>query len=188
LAACLAARGNEVALVDADLRASAGPRCVTAAGPGTADAIARRVPIANFLSPGDCEHLAVIPCGDALLADQAALRLGQQDTARLLSDVAVQGRRMILDLPPASEDEGAFEAACHASAVIISTRHGTTERRRLGELVKRLQARGVRIAGAVIVDVPAERQHPYAGPTPLMIARAQWQRLSRLVRRSPAHA
>jgi uncharacterized protein involved in exopolysaccharide biosynthesis len=188
LAACLAARGNEVVLVDADLRASAGPRCVTAAGPGTADAIARRVPIANCLSPGDSEHLAVIPCGDALLADHASLRLGQQDTARLLSDVAVQGRRMIVDLPPAWDDEGAFETACHASAVVIATRHGTTDRRRLGELVKRLQARGVRIAGAVIVDVPAERQHPYAGPTLSKTLREEWQRLSRLVRRSPTHA
>lgn len=114
--------------------------------------------------------------------------LSEPEAHRALGAVASRGRRLILDLPPAGEDEGAFEIACRADAVVVVTRHGSTGRSALAQLVERLRARGVRIAGAVVLDVPPERLHPYAGPSVPVLLRAELQRMTRLFRRSKRHA
>jgi hypothetical protein len=72
--------------------------------------------------------------------------------------------------------------------VVIVARQGQTGRAQLDALARRFEARGVRIAGAAVIDVPPERQHPYAGPAPIALLRAEWQRLARLLSRRTAHA
>jgi Mrp family chromosome partitioning ATPase len=116
------------------------------------------------------------------------LLLGQPEAAQAVAALAARGRRVVLDLPPAGEDEGAFELACSVGAVVLVARHGHTDRAQLQALVRRFEARGVRIAGAVVLDVPPERQHPYGGPTPVELLRAEWQRLTRMLPWRTAHA
>jgi Mrp family chromosome partitioning ATPase len=105
-----------------------------------------------------------------------------------VSGLAARGRRVILDLPPAGEDEGAFELACSVGAVVLVARHGHTQRAQLQALARRFAGRGVRVAGAVVVEVPPERQHPYAGPMPVELLRAEWRRLVHTLSRRTAHA
>jgi uncharacterized protein involved in exopolysaccharide biosynthesis len=188
MAVCLAVRGQRTVLLDADLRAAAGVRSVTATGPGLADALDGRAALEDCLQRGIHERLAVVPAAASPCGDGAVLLLGQPEAAQAVGALAARGRRVILDLPPAGEDEGAFELACSVDAVVIVARYGRTTRAGLGSLARRFEARGVRIAGAVVLDVPPERQHPYAGPAPIELLRAEWQRLARRLPRRPANA
>jgi Mrp family chromosome partitioning ATPase len=184
----MAMRGERIALIDADLRQSPGARSVTAAGPGLLEAMQGKATIEDCMQRGAHERLAIIPCSDVPPAEDAVLLLGQPEAAHVLGVAASRGRRVVLDMPPAGDDEGAFELACRSGSVVVVARHGTTSRANLGALVGRLRARGVRIAGAVILDVPPERQHPYAGPSVSAAIRDELRRLVQLPRRSKARA
>lgn len=188
MAVCLAVRGERTVLLDADLRPRTEGRSVTNPGAGLADALEGRVTLDDCLQRGVHERLAVVPAADSVCGDGAVLLLGQPEAAQAVAALAARGRRVILDLPPAGEDEGAFEQACAAGTVVIVARQGHTRRAQLNTLVRRFEARGVRVAGAVVLDVPPERQHPYAGPTPLMLLRAEPRRLARALIRRTAHA
>jgi len=188
MALCLATRGDKTLLVDGDLRAASGPRSVAPSGPGLIEAVTGAAGIDECLRRGEHGRLAVMPCSRQLITEESVLMLSEPEAHRTLSAVASRGRRLILDLPPAGEDEGAFEIACHADAVVVVTRHGSTGRSALAHLVERLRARGVRIAGAVVLDVPPERLHPYAGPSVPVLLRTELQRMTRLFRRSERHA
>ena len=116
------------------------------------------------------------------------LLLGQPEASQLLGLLATRGRRGVVDLPPADEDEGAFELACAARHVIVVARQGVTDRAQLAALVRRLESRCCRVAGAVVLDVPPERQHPYAGSSAAAAVRGELQRLAQFLRRRKAHA
>jgi len=116
------------------------------------------------------------------------LLLGQPEAAQAVGALAARGRRVIIDLPPAGEDEGAFELACSVGTVVIVARCDRTARGELDAMARRFEARGVRVAGAVVLDVPPERQHPYAGPAPILVLRNEWQRLARMLPRRTANA
>jgi Mrp family chromosome partitioning ATPase len=177
---CLAMRGERITQVDADLRQEAGIRSVTMNGPGYADVLQGFAPVDECQQRGAHERLSVMPCAaDGPVADTVLL-LGQPEAAQALAAVTARGRKAILDLPPAGEDEGAFELACATGVVVLVARYGTTRRAGMAELVARVRSRGARIAGAVILDVPPERLHPYAGPSALHALRTESQRLARL--------
>jgi len=187
-ALCMAMRGERTALVDADLRRDAGARSVGANGPGLVEAMLGKSTIEDCMQRGAHERLSVIPCSDGPPGEDTVLLLGQPEAAQVLSVAAARGRCVVLDMPPAGDDEGAFELACHSGGVVIVARHGTTSRTNLSALVARLRARGARIAGAVILDVPPERQHPYAGPSASTAIRSELQRVAQLFRTRKAHA
>jgi len=187
-ALCMAMRGERTALVDADLRVEAGARSVTTAGPGLVEAIQGQSTIEDCMQRGVHERLSVIACSETPPCEDTVLLLGQPEAAHVLGTAAARGRRTVLDLPPAGDDEGAFELACLSGNVVIVARHGRTSRANLGALVERLRARGTRIAGAVILDVPPERLHPYAGPSASTAIRGELQRVVQLLRTSKAHA
>ena len=187
-ALCLAMRGERTALVDADLRARAGSRPVPARGPGFAEAVQGRASLDDCLQRGAHERLSVVACGESPSDDEGVLLLGQPEASQVLGLLASRGRRVVLDLPPCGEDEGAFELACAARNVVIVARHGVTDRGDLAALVARFEARGTRVAAAVVLDVPPERQHPYAGPPAAAVLRAELQRLARFLPWKNAHA
>lgn len=188
MAVCLAVRGERTVLLDGDLRSAPGGRSVTTGGPGLADALEDRAALEDCLQRGMHERLAVMPAAGSPCDDGAVLLLGQPEAAQAVEALAARGRRVILDLPPAGEDEGAFELACSTGSVVIVARQGHTARAQLDALAQRFAARGVRIAGAVVLDVPPERQHPYAGPAPIALLRAEFARLARLLSRRTANA
>jgi Mrp family chromosome partitioning ATPase len=187
-ALCMAMRGERTALIDADLRQSPGARSVMAAGPGLVEAMQGKVTLEDCLRRGAHERLAIISCSEMPPSEDALLLLGQPEAVHVLGTAASRGRRVVLDLPPAGDDEGAFELACRSGSVILVARHGATSRANLGALVGRLRARGARIVGAVILDVPPERQHPYAGPSASTAIRNELQRLVQWLRTRKAHA
>jgi len=187
-ALCLAMRGERTVLVDADLRANAGIRPAPEHYPGFVEAARGRASIEDCLQRGAHERLSVVSCGDVAADHEGVLLLGQPEASQMLGLLAARGRRAVVDLPPAGEDEGAFELACAARHVIIVARHGLTDRAQLAALVRRLESRGNRIAGAVVLDVPPERQHPYAGPSAAALVRSEFERLARLLRQRKAHA
>ena len=187
-ALCLAMRGERTVLVDADLRRDAGVRPTPANVPGFVEAARGHASPEDCLQRGAHERLAVVSCGDVAADHDGVLLLGQPEASRLVGLLAARGRRAVLDLPPAAEDEGAFELACAARHVIVVARQGVTDRVQLAALVRRLESRGCRVAGAVVLDVPPERQHTYAGPSAAAVVRGELQRLAQLVRRRKAHA
>jgi uncharacterized protein involved in exopolysaccharide biosynthesis len=187
-ALCMAMRGDRTTLVDADLRQGPGVRSVTAAGPGFVEAIQGTTTIEGCLQRGAHERLSVIPCGATPPGEDTVLLLGQPEAAHVLGIAASRGRRVVLDLPPAADDEGAFELACLSGSVVIVARHGLTSRANLSALMERLRARGTRIAGAVILDVPLERQNPYAGPSPSTAIRNELRRLVQIFPTRKSHA
>jgi uncharacterized protein involved in exopolysaccharide biosynthesis/MinD-like ATPase involved in chromosome partitioning or flagellar assembly len=187
-ALCMAMRGERTVLVDADLRPEAGARSVTAAGPGLVEAMQGKSTIEDCMQRGAHERLSVIPCSETPPGEDTVLLLGQPEAAQVLATAAARSRRAVLDMPPAGDDEGAFELACLSGRAVIVARYGTTSRTDLSALVARLRARGARIAGAVILDVPSERQHPYAGPSAATAIRGELQRVVQLFRTRKAHA
>ena len=182
MSVCLAMRGERITLVDADLRMDAGSRSVAVDGPGYADVVQGSSPVDECQHRGAHERLAVMPCAADSPAADTVLLLSQPEASQAIAAVTTRGRKAVLDLPPAGEDEGAFELVCAAGAVVLVARHGPPRRAALAALGQRMKARGVRIAGAVILDVPPERQHPYAGPSVLVTLRTEAQRLARLCR------
>jgi uncharacterized protein involved in exopolysaccharide biosynthesis len=185
---CLAMRGERMTLIDADLRHTAGPRSVATGGPGFADVLLGQADVDECLHRGAHERLAIMPCSSTTPGEDAVLLLSQPEAAHALAAVTGRGRRAVLDLPPANEDEGAFELACAGGTAILVARHGSTRRAQVAELVDRLQSRGVQIAGAVILDVPPERMHPYAGPSALATLRADAMRIAAMLKWKKAHA
>jgi Mrp family chromosome partitioning ATPase len=153
-ALCMAMRGERTALVDADLRRDTGARSVTATGPGIVEAMLGKSTIEDCMQRGAHERLSLIPCSATPPGEDTVLLLGQPEAAHVLGSAASRGRRTVLDMPPAGDDEGAFELACLSGSVVIVARHGVSSRANLSAIVARLRARGTRIAGAVILDVP----------------------------------
>ena len=188
IALCVAMRGERTTLIDADLRQAPGLRSVTASGPGFVESIQGTATIEDCLQRGAHERLSVVPCSETPPGEDTVLLLGQPEAALALGIAASRGRRVVLDAPPAGDDEGAFELGCLCSSVVIVARHGVTSRANLSALVERLRARGMRIAGAVILDVPPERQHPYAGPSASAAIRNELQRVVQYIRTRKAHA
>lgn len=188
MALCLAARGERTILIDADLRPGNARPSVSAPGPGMSDLLLSGEPAANYMQRGVHERLAVIGAGERGMDEHAPLLLGHPEAGQALRTLRTNGRRVIIDLPPAGECEGAFEMACKAGSVILAARYGRTSRRGLADLVGRLASRGVHVVGGVVLDVPPERQHPYAGPTAGDVLRAEWRRLIARLSRKPTHA
>jgi uncharacterized protein involved in exopolysaccharide biosynthesis len=188
MAVCLAARGEKTLLIDGDLRPAAEHRAVLATGPGLSDLLLVGGSVNNYLQNGPHARLAVMSAGERGRDAQAPLLLGHPEADQALKALLATGHRVIVDLPPAGECEGAFELACKAGSVVLAARYGQTDRRLLAALVTRLESRGVHVVGGVVLDVPPERQHPYAGPSAVGSLKAEWRKLVDRVRRRPTHA
>jgi Mrp family chromosome partitioning ATPase len=64
--------------------------------------------------------------------------------------------RTVIDVPPLADDELAVDVAVSAGRAILVTKSGVTDGEAADRLVARLQARGVKIVGAVLTDVPEQ--------------------------------
>jgi uncharacterized protein involved in exopolysaccharide biosynthesis len=188
MALCLAARGERTTLIDGDLRPASTCRSVAATGPGLSDLLLLGGPVNSYLQRGPHERLSVVAAGERGMDDLAPLLLGHPEADQALRQLRGNGRRIIIDLPPAGDCEGGFELACKAGSVILAARYGISDRPHLKALAARFAARGVHIVGAVVLDVPPERQHPYAGPSAGAALKAEWRRLVERLRRRTADA
>jgi uncharacterized protein involved in exopolysaccharide biosynthesis/Mrp family chromosome partitioning ATPase len=86
--------------------------------------------------------------------DSDALKLGGQAMRRLRDCIEQENRWVLYDLPPLSLEEAALEAAIGIGTVILVVRSGATHRERLRLLMERMERHGIRVAAAVLVDVP----------------------------------
>ena len=112
---CLAMRGERITLVDGDLRMEAGRARSQWTGPATPTSCRACRP-STSASP----RRARTTGGDAMRrrrhSPTPSCCSASPKPHRPLAAVTTRGRKAVLDLPPAGEDEGAFELACAAGA------------------------------------------------------------------------
>jgi len=191
LAIALAVRGEPCVLVDADFRPDAGSRSVADGdcGVGLAEIVAAGASPVAARKQDVVERLQSVSCGgDDCSRNEALLALGQPTFRGALSALQQGSGRLVVDLPPCADDEGAFEAVVRCRAAVIVARWGVTRRKEVMTLAQRLIAHGVTIVGVVLVGTPAERRLRYAGAAPHEIFTAEVHRLVRRPKRSQVNA
>ncbi len=100
-----------------------------------------------------------------------------------LDRVARRSGKAIVEVPSLSDDETAMELATAIGSVILVAKSGVTDRRQAEELVARLRSQGAEVVGAIVTDLPPERQpdaRPFslAGSSPWPALRAVFRRPS----------
>ena len=131
--AVLASRGHDTVLVSLDPSASGDAQNEV---PVTTDVPGLRALVARHRGPGDGPGSAAMP-GRIPRFDGDAMRT-------------------VIDVPPLADDELAVDVAVSAGRAILVTKSGVTDGEAADRLVARLQARGVKIVGAVLTDVPEQ--------------------------------
>jgi uncharacterized protein involved in exopolysaccharide biosynthesis len=137
VAAVLATRGRETVLVSFDRSAPADDAVHQFGRPVSTEIPGLKAAVASHLSPADGTGFGAIP---------ARIR-------RLES----QGARAVIDVPPLADDELAVDVAVSTGRVILVAKSGVTDADAAGRLVRRLEARGVHIVGAVLSDAAGGR-------------------------------
>jgi polysaccharide biosynthesis transport protein len=160
LASALALKDELTLLVDADLRADAGPRPehllgvealhaaadITDVLNGTAateDAFAPTTnPFVQLLSAGDYED------------DRALLLLGNRSFRDLVRRLKRERTHVLYDLPPVNAMESVIEAAAAVGNVLLVARSGHTRRADLKAAAAALTARDIAIRAVIVTGVP----------------------------------
>jgi Mrp family chromosome partitioning ATPase len=157
LASSLALRGEKTVLVDADLRAETVQRLSALHKRGFTDVIAGRNSLSECLTPSSMCQLRLLPAGTEIGSHSALTLLGTSGARELAMRLHQMPDRVIIDLPPLADNEAALEFAAAIGTVVFVSRSGSTERSTATNLIDRLGARGVRVLGSVVLDVPKGR-------------------------------
>lgn len=160
LAATRLMKGQQVLLVDADLRQAAGTRPTEYLGLPTGDLglyehlLDGRQLVLQQDRSGAMMYVAA--AGSSLEDDHGLLALGSKNLADFLKQI--QGDRFtIVDLPPLAGLEVALEMASQLSHVLLVVRSGSTRRDELKRCMAQLNKRGVDCIATILLDVPDER-------------------------------
>lgn len=151
LAALLAAAGQRVLLVDADLRRGQLQRHF---------ALAHRLGLADILDgraePEQALHREVLPRLDLLAAGGAdaapAELMGQPRLGALLRTLASRYALVLVDAGPLQPWSDTLLLARHADALYLVSRAGLSTRHELAEALRRVHHAGLRVSGAVFND------------------------------------
>ena len=168
LAASLAMAGQNVILIDADLRRPGVRDALGAASTphGTSSVLLEKVPLSEaLLAPdGFNGNLRVLLAeeSDDWIVDQLSLPA----SARLIAEAKEIADYVILDAPPLVEVTDAVPLAQRADDVLLVVRLGRSHLDRLSRLGEMLAHQGVRPVGTVLVGVGRPRRHYYHRPHP----------------------
>jgi capsular exopolysaccharide synthesis family protein len=160
LALALAASGERVVVVDADLRRA------TLAGVfglehavGLSSLVLRTVELDDTLqewAPG----VTILPSGRPLPPNPSEL-LGSHFMSQLLDDLSARFDIVLIDTPPVLPVTDAVALATQVDAVLLVARHGKTQRGPAAEARRRLEAVGANVIGFVLNAVPARESAGY---------------------------
>jgi capsular exopolysaccharide synthesis family protein len=152
LAVTMAASGNRVLLVDADMRR---PRVHRAFGlpnqAGLSSLILGEGTLATLAQPTPVEHLFVLPCGP--VPPNPAELLHTAAFQRILAEMAGSYDRVIIDSPPIGVVADAVVMATHMDGTLMVLKAGQTSRDVARQAVRQLTDVKAPLFGAVLNDL-----------------------------------
>ncbi|MDL2355238.1 MAG: polysaccharide biosynthesis tyrosine autokinase [Pseudomonadota bacterium] len=151
-AAVVAAGGQRVLLVDADLRNGSLHRLFGASHQhGLCEALTGAAPLGQVIRRGVLDNLDFIPTG-SLPPERPDLFM-HSDVGALLASVRGHYDLVLLDSPPILALADALVLGRHAGAVFLVARAGVSTEREITESLKRLEQAGVAPCGILFNDV-----------------------------------
>ena len=163
LAVAFAQSGEQVVVVDADLRRSRIAQLfVQSSEPGLTDVIATTVTLDDALRPWR-DHLQVLPPG--VLPSNPSELLGSQAMADVLERLAGIADVVILDAPPLLPVTDAVLLGALVDAVVIVAQWSKTSSTALEDARLALDNVGATVLGSVLNGVRGGRGRHYYGPT-----------------------
>ena len=160
LALALAASGDRVVIIDADLRRARLAGLFGLEGAvGLSSLVLRTAELDDALQDWN-EQLTLLPSGRPLPPNPSEV-LGSQFMTHVLNELAPRFDVVILDTPPVLPVTDAVALAALVDAVLLVARHGSTHRAAAAETRRRLDAVGAHVIGYVLNAVPARESTGY---------------------------
>ena len=153
-------KGQQVLLVDADLRQSAGPRPgeffkLTPTQTGLYEHLTEGQPLTR--QQDDSGALRYIAAhGKGIADDRGLLALGTRNLAKFLKPFQNE-RYTIVDMPPLAGMEVTLEMTGRLNHALLVVRSGNTRRDELKSTMAQLNKRGIKCIATILIDVPEER-------------------------------
>jgi non-specific protein-tyrosine kinase len=162
LASSLAAAGHSVILVEADLRR---PAISGALGlnprHGVVSVLIQSVPLADALIPysnfGPSLNLLLADGEGGWISELFALPAARE----MLREASELADYVIIDSPPLTDVIDALPLAAYADSVLIVSRIGKTDLKKLSQLGELLAENGIRPAGFAVVGTPRPKRSGY---------------------------
>lgn len=155
LALALAESGEQVTLIDADLRGSTlAERLDLRSTPGFADVVRGTVPVDDAMQSWGTTGIRVLVAGG--IAHNASELLGSPVTQNLIGSLATRGGVVVLDAPAALPYADAAVLADSARVVLVVARRGRTRKRDLARTIAAVSAADSTIAGVVLTEAPRD--------------------------------
>lgn len=161
IALALAESGNNVALVDGDMRRPTVHKYLDLVGAvGFSTVLSGAVPLEEALQPCAFEGVTVLAAGatppnpSELLASNAA--------TKVLAELRARFDYVIVDSSPLLAVTDAAILAANADGALIMVRYGQTKREQLVQAVESLKGVGATLLGSVFTMIPAKGSSGYA--------------------------
>ena len=169
LARSLAGTGEQVLLVEADLRRPGlGASLGLEGGPGLSEVLAGRAEVADALRPGGLDGLQVLPAGS--VPPNPSELLGSPPMADLVDTLRTRFDTVLLDAPPVLPVTDSVVVAAVTDGVLLLVRWGRTGRTEVAEAVAMLERGGVPVLGGVLtrrrLTRAQRRRYSSEGPVP----------------------
>lgn len=156
LAAVLAARGDRVLLVDADLRRGEQHDIFDLMrSPGLSDLLVGQLDPREAIRPEVSPGLDVLPSGKR--PPNPSELLGSRTLVDLITGWREEYRWILIDAPPVLAVSDAAVLAAVSDATVVVVRAGVTDRRAGFEAVEQLKRVDARVVGAVLNEVKRTR-------------------------------
>lgn len=161
IALALAETGNNVVLVDGDMRRPTVHKYLDLVGPvGFSTVLSGAVPLDDAVQHTQFDGLTVLAAGatppnpSELLASQAA--------SKVLAELRSHFDYVVIDSSPLLAVTDAAILAANADGALIMVRYGQTKREQLAQAVESLQSVGATLLGAVFTMIPPKGGGTYA--------------------------
>jgi Mrp family chromosome partitioning ATPase len=153
-------KGQSVLLIDADLRKDAGQRPSELLGLQTGDSgLYEHLSDGAALVPGK-QHsgkLSYVAAASGEISDDSGLlELASRDLSRVMLPLQ-SANFTLVDIPPIKDLEVAMELVGQVGRALLVIRSGVSRRDEMRRCMAQLEKRGIECAGAILLDVPAER-------------------------------
>lgn len=149
LAWVVAAAGQRVLLIDADLGCASLRRYLPATGgPGLSDIVRERLDPDAFVKTGIAPNLAVLPAGAH--TDETAIQRGAEHLANVMAWARRNYEIVIIDAPPVLHGSMAIGLGCLADATGLVVRHETARFAEVIRAIDQYRAAGADVTGLVV--------------------------------------